>query len=132
MSFELAGSQKLTQDQILSTNAGRDATEPYLDGVQMVAGDVKVPIDNGAFRQVARPMLLGSATTTGTAPNYISVFASGALVIPTRSFEKAFPTDRQVLRRHRCPGEHHDDRRNANGRFGSDLRHDGPGRRGRR
>ena len=89
LNFGLAGDQTLTQDQVLSSNAGRDAGVPFLDGVQMVKGDARVPIDSVHFGRWLK-MLFGPAVETGTGP-YTHVFTSGALVIPSFSFEKAFP-----------------------------------------
>ena len=89
MSFELAGQQSLTQDQVLSSASGRDAGLPFLDGVQTVAGDAKVPIDSVHFGRWLK-MLMGTAVESGSGP-YTHVFTSGALTISSYSFEKAFP-----------------------------------------
>ncbi len=90
-SFELKGDQKLTQDQVLSANEGRDATEPYLDGVQSVSGSAKVPIDVNQFGHWLK-MIFGAPVTTGSGP-YVHTWISGDAdsTMFSNSFEKAFP-----------------------------------------
>ena len=89
--FDLRGSQKLTQDQVLSTNQGRDASEPYLDAVQSVTGNAKVPIDAIAFGYWLK-LIFGQPVVTGTGP-YVHTFTSGGLdaTMFSATFEKAFP-----------------------------------------
>ena len=91
VTFEVVGDQTLTQDQVLSTNQGRDASEPYLDGVQTVKGNAKVPIDLIAFGHWLK-LLFGAPVTTGSGP-YVHTYTSGGLdaTMFSASFEKAFP-----------------------------------------
>ncbi|MCK8787640.1 phage tail tube protein [Roseomonas sp. NAR14] len=86
--FELSGAQELQSDQILSANAGRDASDPFLD-VLTVQGNARVPVDLVNFGTWLK-LLLASPVTTGTT-DMTHVFSSGATGLPTDSFEKAFP-----------------------------------------
>lgn len=91
MTFEATSEQGLTQDQILSAGATRDASAPYLDSVQMVRGGARVPVDTVHFGKWLK-LLMGAPATTGSSPNYTHLFTSGSNALPTRTFEKAFPT----------------------------------------
>lgn len=85
--FGLGATQELSQDDILSANANRDAADPFY-GKESIGGDVRVPLDTVHIGKWLK-WLFGSPTTTGTT-NYTHVFKSGAATLPSVAFEKAF------------------------------------------
>ncbi|MFK4047657.1 phage tail tube protein [Roseomonas mucosa] len=86
--FDLAGSQDLQTDQILSAGFGRDAADPFLD-VLNVQGGGRVPVDLVSTGYWLK-FLLGSPVDTGTT-DVTHVFKSGSTALPTFTAEKAFP-----------------------------------------
>jgi len=87
--FGLAGEQEQGQDQILSANASRDATDPFY-GKTTVSGSARVPLESVHIGKWLKWML-GAPTTTGSSPDYTHVFKSGAATLPSVAFEKALP-----------------------------------------
>jgi hypothetical protein len=83
--FGMSASQPLDQDNVLSTNATRDASDPN-QGMISVAGDVRVPIDLENFGHWLF-MLFGAAVVTGTT-DFTHTWKSGAVALPSKSFEK--------------------------------------------
>lgn len=86
--FTVGADQELSQDQILSANSTRDATDPFY-GKNTVAGQARVPLDTVHIGRWLKWML-GAPTTSG-ATNYTHVFKSGGATLPSVAWEKAFP-----------------------------------------
>lgn len=84
--FALSATQPLQQDNVLSTNATRDASDPNQDVIS-VGGDVRVPIDLENFGHWLF-QLFGAATVTGAGPDYVHTWKSGAVALPSTAFEK--------------------------------------------
>lgn len=87
-SLAIGAAPGLQADSILSSNARRNAADPY-QSVARVEGSARVPLETVHFGWWLN-MLLGDAATTGST-NYTHVFKSGGTTLPTRSIEKAFP-----------------------------------------
>jgi len=87
--FELAASQPLQTDNLLSAGASRDQGAPFLDTLT-VEGSCRVPLDLAIFGRWLAGMF-GDPTTTGSAPNYIHVFRSGATALSSWSIEAQYP-----------------------------------------
>lgn len=79
----------LQSDSILSSNARRNAADPY-QSVARVEGRAVVPLESVHLGRWLN-MLFGAPATTGSGP-YTHVFKSGGSTFTTRSIEKAFPT----------------------------------------
>lgn len=87
-SLDLSPRQELTQDEILSATNNRDSADPYY-GLVRIQGQAVVPLDTVHIGRWLR-LLLGAPVTTGTAPNIIHTYQSGAVSIPYNSIEKAY------------------------------------------
>jgi hypothetical protein len=87
-SFGMAESRPNQDDPILGTprQNDRDATEPSQD-VASFAGPIAVPLDFPHLRYWLE-LLLGAPSTSGTAPNFVHTFTSGALVLPEATIER--------------------------------------------
>jgi hypothetical protein len=62
----------------------------FLSAVHTVAGDVVVPVDLVNIGHWLR-LLLGPPITTGTDPNLIHTFGSGAAALPSQAVEMGYP-----------------------------------------
>lgn len=89
MSVDLGAEQPLIPSLVLSAGNSRDSAPPFQDTVT-VQGNAVVPIDLINTGHWLR-MLFGAPTTTGTAPNLVHTFNSGAATLPSQSIEIAHP-----------------------------------------
>ena len=89
LSSSLGAEQPLLDADVIGLGGNRDPAAPFLDTVT-VAGDVVVPIDLVNTGHWLR-LLLGAPTTTGTSPNFIHSFASGAATLPSQAIETGYP-----------------------------------------
>jgi hypothetical protein len=89
LSSSLGAEQPLLDADVIGLGGNRDPAAPFLDTVT-VAGDVVVPIDLVNTGHWLR-LLLGAPTTTGTSPNFIHSFASGAAALPSQAIETGYP-----------------------------------------
>jgi len=87
--FDLAAKQALETDNLLSAGATRDQGDPYLDTLT-VDGSARVPVDLHHFGKWLAGMM-GDPTTTGSSPNYVHVWKSGAAVLPSWTIERQHP-----------------------------------------
>lgn len=86
---DLGAEQPLIEADIIGLGANRDRGAPFQDTLT-VQGNIVVPIDLINFGHWLR-LLFGAPTTTGSSPNFIHTFASGASSMPSNSFEIAHP-----------------------------------------
>jgi hypothetical protein len=86
---DLGAEQPLIDVDVIGVGGNRDRAAPFQDSVT-VQGNAVVPIDLINFGHWLR-LLFGAPTTTGTNPNFIHTFASGAASLPSNSFEIAHP-----------------------------------------
>jgi hypothetical protein len=89
LSVDLGEEQPLIDNNVIGLGGNRDAATPFLDTVT-VAGRAVVPVDLIHFGHWLR-LLLGAPTTTGTSPNFVHTFVSGATPLPSNSVEIAYP-----------------------------------------
>ncbi|MBX9702249.1 MAG: hypothetical protein K2X74_22625, partial [Acetobacteraceae bacterium] len=89
LSSNLGAEQPLLDADVIGLGGNRDPAAPFLDTVT-VAGDVVVPIDLVNTGHWLR-LLLGAPTTTGTSPNFIHTFGSGAATLPSQAIETGYP-----------------------------------------
>lgn len=89
MSIDLGAEQPLIQSDVLAAGNNRDSAAPFQDTVT-VQGNAVVPIDVINIGHWLR-MLFGAPTTTGTNPNFIHTFVSGAATLPSQAIEIAHP-----------------------------------------
>jgi hypothetical protein len=89
MSIDLGAEQPLIQSDVLSVGNSRDSAAPFQDTVT-VQGNAVVPIDVINIGHWLR-MLFGAPTTTGTNPNFIHTFGTGAATLPSQAIEIAHP-----------------------------------------
>ena len=89
LSIDLGAEQPLIQSDVLSAGNSRDPAAPFQD-VITVQGNAVVPIDLINIGHWLR-LLFGAPTTTGTNPNFIHTFASGAASLPSNSIEIGHP-----------------------------------------
>ena len=89
MSIDLGAEQPLIQSDVLSAGNSRDSAAPFQDTVT-VQGNAVVPIDAINIGHWLR-MLFGAPTTTGTNPNFIHTFVTGAATLPSQAIEIAHP-----------------------------------------
>lgn len=89
ISCDLGAEQPLIDNVIIGAGNNRDAAAPFQDTVT-VQGNAVVPIDLINIGHWLR-LLMGAPTTTGSSPNFIHTFASGAATLPSNSFELAYP-----------------------------------------
>jgi hypothetical protein len=87
--IDLGAEQPLIQSDVLAAGNNRDSAAPFQDTVT-VQGNAVVPIDVINIGHWLR-MLFGAPTTTGSSPNFIHTFASGAATLPSQAIEIAHP-----------------------------------------
>lgn len=85
----LGGERPLLDTPVLGAGAGRDAGAPFID-VLTVNGEIELPVDLIHTGHWLR-LLFGPPTTTGTSPNFVHTFGSGAATLPSNSIEVAYP-----------------------------------------
>jgi hypothetical protein len=88
-SCSLGAEQPLLDADVIVLSNNRDPAAPFLDTVT-VAGDVVVPVDLVNIGHWLR-LLLGAPITTGTDPNFIHTFGSGAAALPSNAMEIGYP-----------------------------------------
>jgi hypothetical protein len=89
LSCDLGAEQPLLDADVIGVGSSRDPAAPFLDTVT-VQGQAVVPIDLVNIGHWLR-LLLGAPTTTGSNPNFIHTFGSGAAALPSNSVELGFP-----------------------------------------
>jgi hypothetical protein len=89
MSVDLGAEQPLIQSDVLAVGNNRDSAAPFQDTVT-VQGNAVVPIDVINIGHWLR-MLFGAPVSTGSNPNFIHTFASGAASLPSQAIEIAHP-----------------------------------------
>jgi hypothetical protein len=89
LSCDLGAEQPLLDADVIGVGSSRDPAAPFLDTVT-VQGQAVVPVDLVNIGHWLR-LLLGAPSTTGTSPNFIHSFASGAAALPSNSIEIGYP-----------------------------------------
>ena len=89
LSIDLGAEQPLLDADVIGVGGSRDPAAPFLDTVT-VQGQAVVPVDLVNIGHWLR-LLLGPPTTTGTDPNFIHTFGSGAAALPSNSVEIGYP-----------------------------------------
>ena len=89
LSCDLGAEQPLLDADVIGVGSSRDPAAPFLDTVT-VQGQAVVPVDLVNIGHWLR-LLLGPPTTTGTSPNFIHSFGSGAAALPSNSVEIGYP-----------------------------------------
>ncbi len=89
LTYDLGAEQPLLDADFIGVGANRDPAAPFLD-VVTVGGQAVVPVDLVNIGHWLR-LLLGPPTTTGTNPNFIHNFGSGAAALPSNSVEVGYP-----------------------------------------
>lgn len=89
ISVDLGAEQPLIDNPIIGAGNNRDPATPFQDTVT-VQGQAVVPIDLINIGHWLR-LLLGAPVTTGTSPNFIHTFGSGAITLPSNAIEIAYP-----------------------------------------
>ncbi|WP_198369752.1 phage tail tube protein [Roseomonas rosulenta] len=89
LSCDLGAEQPLLDADVIGVGSSRDPAAPFLDTVT-VQGQAVVPVDLVNIGHWLR-LLLGPPTTTGTSPNLIHSFGSGAAALPSNSIEIGYP-----------------------------------------
>jgi hypothetical protein len=89
LSCDLGAEQPLLDADVIGVGSNRDPAAPFLDTVT-VAGQAVVPVDLINIGHWLR-LLLGPPTSTGTSPNFIHSFGSGAAALPSNSIEIGYP-----------------------------------------
>ncbi len=89
LSCDLGAEQPLLDADVIGVGSSRDPAAPFLDTVT-VQGQAVVPVDLINIGHWLR-LLLGTPTTTGTSPNFIHSFGSGAAALPSNSIEIGYP-----------------------------------------
>ncbi|MEO3475526.1 phage tail tube protein [Roseomonas sp. CAU 1739] len=89
LSCDLGAEQPLLDADVIGVGSSRDPAAPFLDTVT-VQGQAVVPVDLVNIGHWLR-LLLGPPTTTGTSPNFIHSFGSGAASLPSNSIEIGYP-----------------------------------------
>jgi hypothetical protein len=89
LSCDLGAEQPLLDADVIGVGSSRDPAAPFLDTVT-VQGQAVVPVDLINIGHWLR-LLLGPPTTTGTSPNFIHSFGSGAAALPSNSIEVGYP-----------------------------------------
>jgi hypothetical protein len=89
LTCDLGAEQPLLDADVIGVGSNRDPAAPFLDTVT-VQGQAVVPVDLVNIGHWLR-LLLGAPTTTGTDPNFIHTFGSGAAALPSNSVEIGFP-----------------------------------------
>jgi hypothetical protein len=89
LSCDLGAEQPLLDADVIGVGSSRDPAAPFLDTVT-VQGQAVVPVDLINIGHWLR-LLLGPPATTGTSPNFIHSFGSGAAALPSNSVEIGYP-----------------------------------------
>ena len=89
LSCDLGAEQPLLDADVIGVGSSRDPAAPFLDTVT-VQGQAVVPVDLVNIGHWLR-LLLSAPTTTGTSPNFIHSFGSGAAALPSNSIEIGYP-----------------------------------------
>jgi hypothetical protein len=89
LSCDLGAEQPLLDADVIGVGSNRDPAAPFLDTVT-VQGQAVVPVDLVNIGHWLR-LLLGPPITTGTSPNFIHSFGSGAPTLPSNSIEIGYP-----------------------------------------
>jgi hypothetical protein len=89
LSCDLGAEQPLLDADVIGVGPSRDPAAPFLDTIT-VQGQAVVPVDLVNIGHWLR-LLLGPPTTTGTDPNFIHSFGSGAAALPSNSVEIGYP-----------------------------------------
>ena len=89
LSCDLGAEQPLLDADVIGVGSSRDPAAPFLDTVT-VQGQAVVPVDLINIGHWLR-LLLGVPTTTGTSPNFVHSFGSGAAALPSNSIELGYP-----------------------------------------
>ncbi|WP_372623408.1 phage tail tube protein [Falsiroseomonas sp.] len=89
LTCDLGAEQPLLDADVIGVGSNRDPAAPFLD-IVTVQGQAVVPVDLVNIGHWLR-LLLGAPTTTGTSPNFIHTFGSGAAALPSNSVEIGFP-----------------------------------------
>ena len=89
LSCDLGAEQPLLDADVIGVGSSRDPAAPFLDTVT-VQGQAVVPVDLNNIGHWLR-LLLGPPNTTGTSPNFIHSFGSGAAALPSNSVEIGYP-----------------------------------------
>lgn len=79
--LSLGTQQALLDGRVLGVGSGRDAGDPILGEID-TSGQAVVPLNEFGIGRWLR-LLLGAPDTSGTAPNYIHEFRSGAQTLPS-------------------------------------------------
>ena len=82
---DLGTGEPLLDNPIIGLGVTRDPGDPFLGGID-TAGSVTVPLNHEGFGHWLR-LLFGAPTTTGSDPDYVHVFDSGALTLPSNAIE---------------------------------------------
>jgi len=89
MDCDLGAEQPFVDADVIGLAPNRDQASPFRD-VVTARGQIEVPIDLEYTGDWLR-LLLGPPTTTGTNPNFVHTFGSGAATLPSASIEVAYP-----------------------------------------
>jgi hypothetical protein len=89
LTCDLGAEQPLLEADVIGFGSNRDPAAPFLD-IVTVQGQAVVPVDLVNIGHWLR-LLLGAPATTGTSPNFIHSFGSGAATLPSNSVEIGFP-----------------------------------------
>ncbi|MDT8262976.1 phage tail tube protein, partial [Roseomonas sp. DSM 102946] len=89
LSCDLGAEQPLLDADVIGLGSSRDPAAPFLDTVT-VQGQAVVPVDLVNIGHWLC-LLLGPPTTTGSSPNFIHSFGSGAAALPSNSIEIGYP-----------------------------------------
>lgn len=86
---ELGAARGFIDADVIGVATNRDAAAPF-DDLTNVTGSLTVPVDLVNVGHWLR-LFFGAPTTTGSTPNFIHTFASGAATIPSNSIELGYP-----------------------------------------
>ncbi|WP_372624953.1 phage tail tube protein [Falsiroseomonas sp.] len=89
LTCDLGAEQPLLDADVIGVGSNRDPAAPFLD-IVTIQGQAVVPVDLVNIGHWLR-LLLGAPTTTGTNPNFIHSFGSGAAALPSNSVEIGYP-----------------------------------------
>jgi hypothetical protein len=94
----LGVSQQLLDVRVLGLGQGRDPGDPILGEID-TEGEVEIPINQDGLGHWLR-LLFGAPTTSGTSPDFVHVFTSGAASLPSVSLSLDYGsvlTDRYLV-----------------------------------
>jgi hypothetical protein len=89
LSCDLGAEQPLLDADVIGVGSSRDPAAPFHD-TGTVQGQAVVPVDLVNIGHWLR-LLLGPPTTTGTSPDFVHTFGSGAAALPSNSIEIGYP-----------------------------------------